>query len=203
MKKLFLIYITLSSLHSFAQRDTSKYDRLEEVLDNDKRYAIHNNYLQAGAGFAYSNLRKSEQSVIGIDYFFHIKRTHFQVGFLMSGDKFLSNNNLSGHLGYCYRIEDFKKNVAFTAGISQNKGAIAAHINGNDTILELQYRNTGIYLSASYIKKLTYDIGIGVELIGEFNQTQQFIGIKGVLFFSGAYRGKAKIYNRHVKTRRK
>ncbi len=197
------IFIILSSFKSFSQRDTSKYDRLEEIIDNDKRYAIHNNYLQAGAGFAGSNLRKGEQSSIGVDFIFHIKRQHFQVGFLMSGDKFLSNNNLSGHFGYCYRIEDEKKNIAFTLGISQNKGAIAAHIDGVDTIAELQYRNTGAYISASYIKKLTYDIGIGIELIGEFNQTQQFFGVKGVLYFSGAYRGKAKIYNRHVKTRRK
>ncbi len=203
MKNFLVILLILSSFKSFSQRDTSKYDRLEEIIDNDKRYALHNNYLQAGAGFGGSTIRKGEQSFIGIDYVFHIKRQHFQLGFLMSGDKFLSNNNLSGHFGYCYRIENENRNIAFTLGIAQNKGAIAAHIDGQDTIAELQYRNTGAYLSASYIKKITYDIGIGIELFGELNQTQQFFGIKGVLFFSGAYRGKAKIYNRHVKTRRK
>lgn len=203
MKKIFVIFITLCSFNSFSQRDTSKYDRLEEIIDDNKRYAIHNNYLQVGAGFGGSTIRKKEQSTIGIDFIFHIKRQHFQVGFIMSGDEFLSNNNLSGHFGYCYRLENEKRNIAFTIGIAQNKGAIAAHIDGLDTIAELQYRNTGAYISASYIKKLTYDIGIGVELIGEFNQTQQFFGVKGVLYFSGAYRGKAKIYNRHVKTRRK
>ncbi len=203
MKKFLVIFIFFSSLKCFSQKDTSKYDRLEEIIDNDKRYALHNNYLQAGAGFGGSTIRKTEQSSIGIDFVFHIKRQHFQLGFLMSGDKFLANNNLSGHLGYCYRIEDERRNIAFTAGVSQNKGGIAAHLDGTDTIPELLYRNPGIYLSASYIKKLTYDIGIGVELIAELNQTQQFVGIKGVLFFSGAYRGKAKIYNRHVKTKRK
>jgi UDP-glucose 6-dehydrogenase len=203
LKNCFIIFIFIFSLKGWAQRDTSKYDRLEEIIHNDKRYALHNNYLQAGFGFGGSNLRSSEQAIVGIDYVFHIKRQHFQIGFLMSGDKFLSNNNLSGHLGYCYRIEDERRNIAFTAGISQNKGAIAAYIDGLDTIPELQYRNTGIYVSASYVKKLTYDIGIGLELIGEVNQTQRFIGVKGILFFSGAYRGKAKIYNRHVKTRRK
>jgi len=203
LKKFLLIFTILSFFKGFSQRDTSKYDRLEEIIDNSKRYALHNNYLQAGAGFGGSTLRKGEQSTIGIDFVFHIKRQHFQLGFLMSGDEFLANNNLSGHFGYCYRIEDEKRNIAFTLGVSQNKGAIAAHIKRQDTIAELQYRNTGVYMSASYIKKLTYDIGIGLELIGEFNQTQQFFGIKGVLYFSGAYRGKAKIFNRHVKTKRK
>jgi hypothetical protein len=186
-----------------SQCDTCKYDRKEEIIYNDKRYAVHNNFLMLGGGYSYSSLRKTEQVTVGIDFIFHIKRQHFQIGVLMSGDKFNSNNNLSGHLGYCYRIEDETKNIILGAGLSQNKGKVLAHVNGDgDTVPDFYYRNTGIYLSAAYFKKITYDIGIGLEVIADLNLDHQLIGAKAVLFFSGSYRGKAKLFNRHVKSKR-
>lgn len=204
MKRAFTILLLLSGLNGIAQCDTCKYDRKEEIINNQKRYAIHNNYLMLGGGFAGSNLRKKEQVTVGIDFIFHIRKQHFQLGVLMSGDKFQNNNNLSGHFGYCYRIEDDRKNIAFTGGISQNKGKIPAYINNDgDTVPDFYYRSPGIYLSAAYFKKLTYDIGIGAEFITEVNLVQAFVGVKAVLFFSGAYRGKAKIYNRYVKSHKK
>lgn len=202
MKNLLVIFLLICSLKGAAQRDTSKYNRKDELLHDEKRYAIHNNYLTAGPGLASSNIRNYEQKVIGIDFTFHIRRQHFQAGVLMSGDEFLGNNNLSGHFGYCYRIENEKRNIAFFGGISQNKGAIPKHINeSGDTIPIFYYRNTGVYLSASYIKKFTYDIGIGIELFADLNQTQQMVGGKVIMFFSGAYRGKEKLFNRYVKRR--
>lgn len=201
MYKHLIILICFCNSFSFAQRDTSKYDRLEELIHKDKRYAVHNNYLSAGFGFAYSSVRDLEQSTIGIDYVFHIKRNHFQAGFLMSGKEFLSNNNIQGHFCYGYRIEDERKNVAFFGGLSYNTGILPPVYRVADTLPARFYDAAGLYLSASYIKKLSYDIGFGVEGIIEINTVQVFTGIKAVLFFSGAYRGKAKIYNKHVKRR--
>lgn len=186
----------------YAQKDTSKYDRLEEVIDLDKRYALHNNYLSAGFGLSYSNVRDKEQSTLGIDYVFHIRREHFQVGFLMSGNEFLSNNNLQGHIGYGYRKENEKYNIAFFGGPSISTGVLPPKYNATDTIPAHFYEAFGFYGSAAYIHKLAYDIGIGLEAIIEVNTTQVFGGVKAVLFFSGAYRGKAKVFNRHVKRRR-
>lgn len=204
MKRALIILLLTGSLKGFAQCDTCKYDRKEEIIDNQKRYAIHNNYLMLGGGLSGSNIRKQEQVTVGIDFIFHIRKQHFQLGVLMSGDKFQNNNNLSGHFGYVYRIEDYKKNIAFGGGFAQNKGKIPSYINTDgDTIPDFYYRNPGIYLTAAYFKKLTYDIGIGAEFIAEFNQSQVFVGAKAVLFFSGAYRGKAKIFNRHVKSHKK
>lgn len=199
-KYIIIIFCFLQSI-AFSQRDTSKYDRLEEIIHRDKRYAIHNNYLSAGFGFAYSSVRDLEQSVIGIDYVFHIKRNHFQAGFLMSGKEFLSNNNLQGHFCYGYRKEDEKRNIAFFGGLSYNTGVLPPIYRETDTVPARFYDAAGIYLSASYIKKMSYDIGFGLEGIIEINSVQVFGGIKAIVFFSGAYRGKAKIYNKHVKRR--
>lgn len=186
---------------AFSQKDTSKYNRLDELIQDGKRYAIHNNYLTAGFGFAYSSVRDLEQSMIGIDYVFHIKRHHFQTGFLMSGKEFLSNNNIQGHLCYGYRIEDERKNIAFFGGPSYNTGVLPPVFRTTDTLPARIYDAIGFYASASYVRKITYDIGFGVEGVFEINNIQVFGGIKAILFFSGAYRGKAKIYNKHVKRR--
>lgn len=204
MKNLSFIFFSLLALTGSAQfnkKDTTEYDRKEEIIWEDKRYRIHNNYLTAGFGFSGSSLRNKEQATLGIDYTFHIQRHHFQVGVLMSGDAFLANNNLSGHLCYGYRIENEKSNIAFFGGIAQNKGVVPAHVNGTDTIADFYYRATGLYLSASYVKKITYDIGIGLESVFELNKDQVFFGLKAIVFFSSAYQGKSKIYNKHVKRR--
>lgn len=201
--RLGILFLFLISSFVHAQKDTLPYDRTEEILDKGKRYAFHNNYLTGGFGFSGTKIRDVEQATLGIDFVFHIKRQHFQAGVLMSGNEFRSNNNLSGHLCYGYRIENHKSNIAFFAGISQNKGAIPAHIDQTDTIPVFYYRNTGLYANISYVHKLTYDIGIGLEAHVEINKTQVFAGIKGIVFFSGAYRGKAKVFNRRVNPKRK
>lgn len=196
-----IVILSLINLLVSAQKDTGKYNRLDELIWMDKRYRIHNNYLTAGGGYIYSTIRTKEQAIIGIDYNFHIKRQKFQAGVLMSGDAFLSNNNINIHLGYGYRIEDEKKNIAFYGGPCFNTGIYPPVITATDTIPARIFENIGIYASAHYIKKIAYDIGIGLEAVIEANATQVYGGIKGVLFFSGAYRGKAKLFNRNVKRR--
>ncbi len=202
MKNLFAIFLFLFSSPLFSQKDTSKYDRKEEIIDNNKRYRIHNNYLTVGPGFGSSNIRVSEQSIIGLDFNFHIRKQYFQAGILMSGNKFLSNNNLAAHLCYGYRKETNKYNFAFYGGVSYNEGIIPPMIVGGDTISAKLFRTYGFYANIQYIFKITYDIGFGGEAFAEFNKHQAFGGIKFILFFSGAYQGKAKVYNQHVKKKK-
>jgi hypothetical protein len=202
LKRIFAILLFLFCLTGAAQKDTSKYDRREEIISDAKRYRIHNNYLTAGFGYSKSTIRKSEQSTLGIDFNFHIKRQHFQAGILMSGNQFLSNNNLQGHIGYGYRIENEKSNIAFFAGPSYNTGVIDPVFRDTDTIPAHFYDAIGFYANVSYIHKLTYDIGIGLEAILEINKIQALIGIKAVLLFSGSYQGKSRVYNKHVKPKR-
>ncbi len=203
MHKITCIILLLYSLIGLAQRDTSRYDRREEIIDKGKRYRIHNNYLSFGAGYASSSLWINEQAIIGIDFNFHIRRQYFNSGIYMSGNRFLSNNNVGAHLGYGYRKENEKYNFAFYAGPSYNEGVIPPQIKAGDTLPAKLYKAFGLYANIHYIYKLTYDIGIGGELFADFNQVRRTAGIKLIMFFSGAYQGKAKIYNKYVRKPKK
>jgi hypothetical protein len=52
------------------------------------------------------------------------------------------------------------------------------------------FQQAGLYFQTEIIKKIKYDVGIGFSLFGDFNQEQSIMGLRGVLYFSGAYLGK-------------
>jgi hypothetical protein len=172
-------------------------------LHDGKRYRKYNNYLTGGAGFLTSSLpKKNSQKSINVDYQFHIKRQHFQVGLMMSGNEFTSNNNSEIHFGYGRRKERKTSNLAFFVGPTYFTGVetIEDTIGGATFIKPRFYKGFGAYGSVQAITKFTYDIGIGIELYGEVSAVQRIFGAKIILFFSGAYRGPKKNYNPHVKS---
>lgn len=171
------------------------YDRKEEIIYDNKRYRIHNHYLSLGPGYLQSNIRGSLQKILGLDYVFHIRRAHFQMGAFMSGEDFGSNNNIQGHVCYGLRKETSKNNFAVFAGPSIYTG-VESDASGNPRF----YQGVGLYANAQAVQKFTYDVGIGLELFGEISTTQSIIGLKLIAFFSGAYRGPKKNFNPHVKT---
>jgi hypothetical protein len=175
------------------------YNREDEIIYRGKRYRVHNNYLTAGAGFLSSSIRKTSQKVLGIDFQFHIVRQHFQAGVLMSGETIGSNNNVQAHIGYGYRKETKTTNLAFFAGPSWLTGVVAVSDSVRGTI-PLIYENFGFYACAQAVTKATYDIGIGVEVFGEYSHRQSLYGVKLIFFFSGAYRGLKRNYNPNVRS---
>ncbi|MBK9285528.1 MAG: hypothetical protein IPM51_14600 [Sphingobacteriaceae bacterium] len=165
-------------------------------------YRKYNNYATFGAGYLSSSRRSDISKTIGIDFQFHIRREQFQIGMNMSGPEFLSNNNLQGHFGYGWRKEKNKSNIAVFGGLSYYTGVLAIE----DTalgIIPYYYEGFGLYASAQFITKFTYDIGMGIEGFGELSPGQSSIGIKFILFFSGAYRGPKKNYNVNVRSENK
>jgi hypothetical protein len=170
-------------------------------LHDGKRYRIHNNYLTGGGGYLSSTLRFEVQKAVGLDFQFHIRTQNFQLGILMSGQEFLGNNNLSGHLGYGLRKENSNFNFSLYGGLNYSYGVYAVPDTGNTTKPQF-YNNVGVYVCGQAIKKLTYDIGIGLELYAEANQTQVMGGFKFILFFSDSYRGVKRNYNPNVKTKK-
>ena len=175
------------------------YDRKEEILHAGKRYRIYNNYLTIGGSFFNSNLRTDVQKGVGLDYHFHIKRHYFQTGFSISGYEFLENNQTQARFGYGYRKENANVNLAFFGGATLFTGVYGVADTAGTSKPEF-YSGVGAYVCAQAVKKLSYDIGIGAEVFAELNYKQAAVGIKILMFFSGAYRGPKKNFNPNVRS---
>lgn len=172
-----------------------KYFRKEEIIHNGKRYRVHNSYLTIGAGYVLSNIRKTAQNARGVDFQFPIRKLHFQTGAMISGESFSSNNNVQAHLGYGWRKEKNASNLALYIGPTFYTG-----VKGDTASSSQFYQGFGAYVSAQAVTKFSYDIGIGAEVFAEVSGKQSMIGIKFILFFSGAYRGPKKNYNPNVRS---
>ena len=141
-----------------------------------------------------SNIRKDIQKTIGVDFQFPIKKLHFQMGAMMSGDAFTSNNTIQGHVCYGLRKEDTKTNIAVFFGPSIFTG-VKGDVSGDPEF----YQGMGGYVSFQVVVKIKYDIGLGLEAFGEVNYAQRVAGIKLIAFFSSAYRGIKRNYNPNVR----
>jgi len=177
------------------KKERPGYDRKEEIIYDGKRYRIHNSYLSIGGGFLQSSIRASLQKTLGMDFQFPIRRMHYQVGLMMSGEEFASNNNIQGHVCYGLRKERNRSNLAVFFGPSYSTG-----VEGDATSSPRFYQGFGGYVSIQAVTKFTYDIGFGAELFGEISAKQNILGLKFIAFFSGAYRGGKRNFNPHVRS---
>lgn len=201
MKFRLLILIVFGFVQLYSQKDVlvpkekTPYNRKEEIIFENKRYRIHNNYITLGGGYLGSSIRDDVQRCVNADFQFHIRLHQFQIGAMMSGEEFLSNNNTQVHLGYGLRKESNTSNFAAFMGPTYFTGVQGAV--GQPASF---YDGFGVYVSGQAIYKLAYDIGFGVELFLETGYKYTQGGIKFVAYFSGAYRGAKKRINPNVKT---
>lgn len=211
MKTRLYVYLILvigcSSLGGFAQTDTiingKKYKMVEEHNDsltkpkkhlppvdsefvyNNKRLRYYNNWLTGGAGGQQNLSYKYPLGfAFGVDYNFHIKQYYFELGTNITGEKYGYYNNYQFHLGYGYRYEDKDFHAAGFAGVSYSTG-----YGKEDSIYSRKYDQPGLFLNLEIVKKITYDVGIGAQFFADWNQEQTIIGLKGILYFSNAFRG--------------
>jgi hypothetical protein len=202
VKPFLLSLLIFSSFFAVAQKEEKKndtYDRKEEILHKSNRYRLHNNYLTVGGGFLSSSIRNVSQKQVGADFHFHIRREHFQLGLMMSGLEFLSNNHVQGHFGYGKRWEDNQYNFAVFGGVTYSDGVKTITDTLGRIYPEL-YNAWGGYVCIQGVMKFAYDIGIGAELFYELNQVQSLGGFRIILFFSGSYRGPKQRVNPHVRS---
>lgn len=192
MKKFLIFLWIIFCCEIYAQSDTLPYNRKEEIVFDGKRYRKYNNYLTFGVGKAYSDLRSLDQSVINVDFQFHIQRQYLQLGFFMSGDEWLKNNNLQAHLGYGYRMERNKFNLAGFIGPSYAYFVISTPDTSGIGYINKHRTSIGAYVAIQAVYKIKYDVGIGTELFGDFSSEQKIAGIRVIFYFSGAYRGIKK-----------
>ena len=191
LKKILLIILTLSVSFAVAQKDTLPYNRKREVIYDGKRYRFYNNYLTFGGGKAWSDIRDRTQSFINVDFTFHITKEYLGFGILMSGDYFLRNKNLSGHICYGYRIEKDKYNLAGFIGPSYSYFATATKDTSGLYNVKYNYA-LGAYLRLQAVYKVKYDVGLGIELFADISDKQKILGAGLVCYFSGAYRGEKR-----------
>lgn len=189
LKHVYILVILTTFLKSgFAQRDTSAYDPKKEIVYDDKRYRVYNNWLSIGAGASYNSKWPKDEKNIGVDFSFHIKKHYWRVGGFLSGRDYTAANNYSFHLGYGLRKEANKFNLSAFAGPSlsyfRRPLKDSTHYN-----LSLVYSEVGGYAVLEAIYKLKYDIGIGGQIFCDYNQVQMVYGVRLILYFSSAYRG--------------
>jgi hypothetical protein len=216
---LFCVVTILGATHICAQTDTSKasdeiiingkrYKAVDDkktgsakskkktdppdsifVVDN-KKFQYYNNWLTIGGGGQQNLTYKRELGFAGgLDFNFHIKKNYFQAGTLLSGERFGSYNNYQLHLGYGKRFEDKDYHFAAFLGVSYSTGNQITMIDSTKYI-KRTFNQPGLYIQGEIVKKITYDVGMGASLFIDWNQEQSMVGLRFILYFSGAYTGK-------------
>lgn len=178
----------LAAVHAFAQEQKPAPDLKAEVIVDGKRFKVYNNWLSGGGGAGYNTQIPQMQFVGMLDYNFHLKEKYFQLGVMLAGDDFGNYNNSIMHAGYGKRMENEKFNFSAFGGLSYSKG-YRKH-SDNSYVPYESYKGAGLYLNAQAIKKITYDVGLGIGVTADVSKERTIAGITGVIYFSGAYKGK-------------
>lgn len=158
-----------------------------EFVINNKRLKYYNNWLTVGAGEQQNLTYKRGLGFVGgVDLNIHIKQYYFQLGTMISGEKFGYYNDYQFHLCYGKRFENKDFQYSAFAGIAYSSG----YGKVGDTVYTRKFTQPGLYIDGEVIKKIAYDVGIGLNLYADWNQEQTIIGLRVVVYFSGAYLGK-------------
>jgi hypothetical protein len=193
LKNTFLIFLTFCFTFGLAQKDTLPFNRKKEIIYDGKRYRVYNHYLTFGAGEAFSDVRTKRQKCINADFQFHLTKEYFQVGFFMSGDQYLRNTNIQGHVCYGYRYEKELYNLAAFVGPSYSY-FVTGSTDTSGVFTVRSHEAVGGYICLQGVYKVKYDVGIGIELFADISAQQKIGGARLILFFSGAYRGEKRGY---------
>ena len=167
------------------------YDKKREIVLENKRYRIYNNYLSVGYGRCYNSGWKAINVCTSFDYNFHVKKLCFQSGGMLVGPDVWSNTCIQFHMGWGYRMERCNYQLAAYGGLSFSDGY---YLQKTDTSTYSVKMNTiGVYVALQAYYKVKFDYGIGLSTFFDANPKQMLAGIKLELFFSGAYKGLKKI----------
>ncbi|MGZ6555167.1 MAG: hypothetical protein ACXVDV_21500, partial [Bacteroidia bacterium] len=150
------------------------------VIDN-KKLKYYNGWFTLGGGFQQNLTHKRKIGFSGgLDFNFHIKQQYFQLGTVLTGERFGFYDNYEFHLGYGKRFEDKDVHFSGFAGVSYSTG----YGKVGDTVYTRPFAHPGIYAQVEAVKKITYDVGIGVSLFADLNQEQGILGGRIIIYFS-------------------
>ena len=155
---------------------------------NNKILKYYNSWVTGGAGVQQNLVyKRSLGFTAGLDFNFHVKQQYFQLGTIITGEKFGFYDNYQFHLGYGKRYEDKDFHAAAFIGISYSTGY--GKVDSTQTY-ERPFKHPGVYIEGQIVKKIAYDVGVGVSLFADYNQEQAIAGARFIIYFSGAYKGK-------------
>jgi hypothetical protein len=166
------------------------FEKKKEIVLQNKRYRIYNNYLSAGVGKCYNSGWKEVDLCTSFDFNFHTTKQYFQIGGNLVGPALWNNNCIQLHAGWGYRIERCNYLLAAYGGISLADGYYLQTTN-TDTF-KIRMNSVGAYVALQCFYKLKFDYGIGLSTFVDVNAKQSLVGLKVELFFSGAYKGFKK-----------
>ena len=150
---------------------------------NNKKLRYYNNWMTIGGGFQQNLTYKRKPGFSGgLDFDFHIKQQYFQLGGMISGERFGFYDNYQFHVGYGKRYEDKDVHFAGFIGVSYSTG----YLKAGDSVYTTPFKAPGIYGQLEAVKKVTYDVGLGISLYGDC----ELGGVNRL--FSHALDGRAK-----------
>jgi hypothetical protein len=167
------------------------FERKKEIVLQNKRYRIYNNFLSAGAGLCYNSGWQEMQLCKSFDFNFHARKNYFQIGGNLVGPTLWDNSCIQLHAGWGYRLERCNYMLAAYGGVSFSDGYYL-QINNIDTA-KVRMNSVGGYIALQAFYKFKFDYGIGASTFFDVNAKQSLVGIKIELFFSGAYKGFKRI----------
>lgn len=192
----FILFIFICiPIYSFAQ-DTSRLKLQEnfkrEIVFKDKRFRVYNNWFSGAGGLAANTANPYPQTVLAVNFNFHIHQYYFRLGGMMSGDDFGLWNNFQAHIAWIpYRKETEKFHLATMCGPSYCTGydfIRAPDIYDNNN----PYAAFGVYAEFQAIKKIYYDVGLGGAFFVNVNSKNSIVGIRVDVFLSSAFKGYVK-----------
>ncbi len=181
-----ILLLCISTCYVHAQTATEKRDESKmETNIRGNRFKIVNNYVSFGSGIGRRFLENAYDIPVAAAYNFRIKKMFFQAGYLRSSmpgfSKKLSDLFLND-LHFCVNIrrENRILNISYVIGPS-----LAYGLYNNE-----RFSHPGVYAEAQLIRKLFYDIGIGLCPFVAYNVRYPLGGIRLEIFLSGAYQGR-------------
>jgi hypothetical protein len=165
------------------------FDKKQEIVLQNKRYRIFNNYVSGGIGQCYNSSWQDIETSASLDYNFHLKRNQFQTGFLLVGPSLRDKNVIQFHAGMGYRVERCNYHWSFYGGVSYSDGYRLQ--SSSDSVFK--FTAIGVYSNIQFYYKLKFDYGLGVSAFIDANSKEALTGMSIQLFLSGAYKGLKKI----------
>lgn len=186
MKNIIQNILIISIISGFNVSSFSQDDN-EAFIQDNAIYKPNSNWVTLAVGYGYNPFIKVDELAGSIVFHASFNKINLMAGYyLFTDESFTSRSKHSMtnfNFGAGYRKETLKTNFAAFAG--------PLYAFGNKKIHDTQYyrfQGPGFFIEAEYTYKIYYDIGIGISAFYNFSSYYQVVGLKLLVYFSGAFK---------------